>query len=150
MLINKKDFTSTENLLKNAQYSLYTVHIGDVWDMLNFFVILFLIIAIENILIMIYPEMVVKLEYELCFVICTIIEFVYLVIDIVTPTKTEAVLYQLVCNNTKMLFYDFKIMVINRVKAGIQQKKEKILKLPKFTSVEQLVKFVEEGTTDVA
>ncbi|MEE0929513.1 MAG: hypothetical protein UIM53_00775 [Acutalibacteraceae bacterium] len=118
--------------------------------MMNFFVVIFLMMAISKILIIISPQKVMEVEYEICFIMCTIAEFVFFLIEITTPTKTENAIYRLMYQNAE-ISRCIKIMsLIKRIKMNIQQKKGQILKYRKFLSVEQLVKFAEEGTTDIA
>ncbi len=116
--------------------------------MINFFVVIFLIMAISKILIIISPQKVMEMEYEICFIMCTIAEFVFFLIEIITPTKTENAVYRLMYQNLEISRYVKIMELFERIKMNIQRRKEKICKYRKFISVEQLVKFVEEGTID--
>lgn len=116
--------------------------------MINFFVVIFLIMAISKILIIISPQKVMEVEYEICFIMCTIAEFVFFLIEITTPTKTENAIYRLMYQNAEISRCVKIMALIKRIKMNIKQKKDKIFKYRKFISVEQLVKFAEEGTID--
>lgn len=116
--------------------------------MLNFFVLLFLMIVISKILIIIFPKSIIEIENEIWVIICTIVEFLFLIIEVAIPPSTA--IYCLFYKNAEMLICKLKMTIIEKLKRNIQRKKERILKLPKFTSIEQLIKFAEEGITDVA
>ena len=50
-----------------------------------------------------------EMEYEICFIMCTIAEFVFFLIEIITPTKTENAVYRLMYQNLEISRY-VKIM----------------------------------------